>query len=61
MRNNRGSFYDKVGALRDVVQNHLMQVLAMVAMEPPARGGLEPEAPRSPTGRSKRVAGARHR
>ncbi|MDG3010925.1 glucose-6-phosphate dehydrogenase [Rhodococcus sp. D2-41] len=33
---DRGSFYDKVGALRDVVQNHLMQVLALVAMEPPA-------------------------
>jgi glucose-6-phosphate 1-dehydrogenase len=38
---DRGGFYDKVGALRDVVQNHLMQVLAMVAMEPPARGGLD--------------------
>ncbi|HEY7857587.1 MAG TPA: glucose-6-phosphate dehydrogenase, partial [Candidatus Nanopelagicales bacterium] len=36
----RGRFYDKVGALRDVVQNHLMQVLAMVAMEPPSRSGL---------------------
>jgi glucose-6-phosphate 1-dehydrogenase len=33
----RGGFYDRVGCLRDVVQNHLMQVLAMVAMEPPAR------------------------
>ncbi len=32
---DRGSFYDPVGALRDVVQNHLMQVLALVAMEPP--------------------------
>jgi glucose-6-phosphate 1-dehydrogenase len=38
---DRGKFYDKVGCLRDVVQNHLMQVLAMVAMEPPARGDLE--------------------
>lgn len=38
---DRGSFYDHVGALRDVVQNHLMQVIAMVAMEPPARGGLD--------------------
>ncbi len=37
----RGGFYDHVGCLRDVVQNHLMQVLAMVAMEPPARGDLE--------------------
>ena len=32
----RGRFYDPVGALRDVVVNHLMQVLAAVAMEPPA-------------------------
>ncbi|MEP7370049.1 MAG: glucose-6-phosphate dehydrogenase [Dermatophilaceae bacterium] len=37
----RGGFYDHVGALRDVVQNHLMQVLAMVAMEPPARSDLD--------------------
>jgi glucose-6-phosphate 1-dehydrogenase len=34
----RGSFYDDVGALRDVVQNHVLQVLALVAMEPPAGG-----------------------
>jgi glucose-6-phosphate 1-dehydrogenase len=32
---DRGNFYDPVGALRDVVQNHLMQVLALIAMEPP--------------------------
>jgi len=32
----RGSFYDEVGALRDVVQNHLLQVMALVAMEAPA-------------------------
>ena len=32
---DRGRFYDAVGALRDVVQNHLLQVLALVAMEPP--------------------------
>ena len=32
---DRGSFYDKVGTLRDVVQNHLLQVLALVLMEPP--------------------------
>ncbi|MFW6690619.1 glucose-6-phosphate dehydrogenase [Streptomyces sp. MAR4 CNX-425] len=31
----RGSFYDPVGCLRDVVQNHLLQVLAFLAMEPP--------------------------
>jgi glucose-6-phosphate 1-dehydrogenase len=33
---DRGEFYDTVGALRDVVQNHLLQVLALVAMEPPS-------------------------
>jgi glucose-6-phosphate 1-dehydrogenase len=33
---DRGHFYDPVGALRDVVVNHLMQVTAAVAMEPPA-------------------------
>jgi glucose-6-phosphate 1-dehydrogenase len=33
---DRGHFYDPVGALRDVVQNHLLQVLALVAMEPPS-------------------------
>ena len=32
----RGSFYEKTGAVRDMLQNHLLQVLAMVAMEPPA-------------------------
>ena len=37
---DRGRFYDAVGALRDVVQNHLMQVLALIAMEPPARAGI---------------------
>ncbi|RAU90453.1 glucose-6-phosphate dehydrogenase [Mycolicibacter senuensis] len=35
----RGGFYDAVGALRDVVQNHLLQVLALVAMEPPVGPG----------------------
>jgi glucose-6-phosphate 1-dehydrogenase len=39
---DRGSFYDPVGALRDVVQNHLLQLLALVAMEPPA-GGADPD------------------
>ena len=34
----RGRFYDAVGALRDVVQNHLLQVLALVAMDPPVGG-----------------------
>jgi glucose-6-phosphate 1-dehydrogenase len=34
---DRGHFYDPVGAVRDVVVNHLMQVVAAAAMEPPAR------------------------
>jgi glucose-6-phosphate 1-dehydrogenase len=35
----RGSFYDSVGALRDVVQNHLLQIVALLAMEPPSSSG----------------------
>jgi glucose-6-phosphate 1-dehydrogenase len=35
---DRGHFYDPVGALRDVVVNHMMQVVAAAAMEPPAGG-----------------------
>ena len=31
----RGAFYDKTGAIRDVIQNHLLQILSNVAMEPP--------------------------
>jgi glucose-6-phosphate 1-dehydrogenase len=38
---DRGHFYDPVGALRDVVVNHLMQVVAAAAMEPPAGGDAE--------------------
>ena len=33
----RGHFYDKTGALRDMVQNHLLQLLCIMAMEPPAQ------------------------
>ncbi|MCX7565417.1 glucose-6-phosphate dehydrogenase [Sulfitobacter sp. F26169L] len=33
----RGEYYDKAGAMRDMVQNHLMQLLCLIAMEPPAR------------------------
>jgi glucose-6-phosphate 1-dehydrogenase len=33
---DRGRFYDPVGALRDVVQNHLLQIIGLVASEPPA-------------------------
>jgi len=37
----RGAFYDQVGTIRDVIQNHLFQVLANLAMEPPARDDAE--------------------
>ncbi|MCP3733024.1 glucose-6-phosphate dehydrogenase [Sphingomonas sp. MG17] len=33
----RAGYYDDVGALRDMVQNHILQLLALIAMEPPAR------------------------
>ena len=39
---DRGGFYDPVGAIRDVVQNHLFQVIANLAMDPPA--GADPGA-----------------
>ncbi len=38
----RGGYYEEAGALRDMVQNHLLQVLALIAMEPPV--SLAPEA-----------------
>ena len=37
----RGAFYDQIGTIRDVVQNHLFQVLANLAMEPPVRTDSE--------------------
>jgi len=41
----RGSFYEEVGAVRDVVQNHLLQVMALLAMDPPV--GRDPDAMRA--------------
>ena len=41
---DRGEYYDQSGAMRDMVQNHLMQLLCLIAMEPPAR--FEPDAVR---------------
>ena len=38
---DRGSFYDKTGAIKDVIQNHLLQVLATVLAEPPDGTGLD--------------------
>jgi glucose-6-phosphate 1-dehydrogenase len=40
---DRGRFYDPVGTLRDVVQNHLLQLLALVAMEPPSGAFTDPD------------------
>ncbi len=40
----RGSYYDKAGALRDMVQNHMMQLLCLIAMEPPYH--VDPDAVR---------------
>ena len=37
----RGAFYESAGCLRDVVQNHLFQIVALLAMEPPASRGFE--------------------
>jgi glucose-6-phosphate 1-dehydrogenase len=41
----RGAFYDEVGAIRDVVQNHLLQVISLLAMDPPV--GRDPDAMRA--------------
>ncbi|WP_299612521.1 glucose-6-phosphate dehydrogenase [uncultured Tateyamaria sp.] len=40
----RGEYYDKSGAMRDMVQNHLMQLLCLIAMEPPSK--FDPDAVR---------------
>ncbi|MYA89287.1 MAG: glucose-6-phosphate dehydrogenase [Boseongicola sp. SB0662_bin_57] len=40
----RGGYYDKAGAMRDMIQNHLMQLLCLIAMEPPSR--FDPDAVR---------------
>ena len=37
----RGRFYEEVGAIRDVVENHLLQIIALLAMEPPVAGDSE--------------------
>jgi glucose-6-phosphate 1-dehydrogenase len=39
--NGRGAFYESAGCLRDVIQNHLFQIVALLAMEPPAYRGFE--------------------
>lgn len=42
MEGKRGHYYDQAGALRDMVQNHIMQLLCLIAMEPPS--GIEANA-----------------
>jgi glucose-6-phosphate 1-dehydrogenase len=37
----RAQFYDEVGALRDMIQNHMLQLLCIIAMEPPATGAAD--------------------
>ena len=37
----RAQFYDQIGALRDMVQNHMLQLLCIIAMEPPASGAAD--------------------
>lgn len=37
----RGAYYDHTGAIRDVVQNHLFQIISNLAMEPPVRNDIE--------------------
>ena len=37
----RGDFYDRTGALRDMIQNHALQLLTIIAMEPPANGDAD--------------------
>ena len=44
---SRGSYYEESGAIRDIMQNHLLQVLSFLAMEPPR--SLDPEAIRDET------------
>ncbi len=45
MEHGRGGYYDSTGAMRDMLQNHMLQILALVAMEPPP--SLQPEAIRA--------------
>ncbi len=45
----RGKFYEETGAIRDVVQNHLLQLLAVLTMDPPS--GTDPDAVRDEKGR----------
>ena len=54
----RGAFYDQTGAIRDVVQNHLLQVLSLLAMEPPAGYGHQGHPGREGQGAAGHAAAA---
>jgi glucose-6-phosphate 1-dehydrogenase len=63
-RRRPGRFYDRTAAVRDVVQNHMLQVLATVTADPPDGGGLDTWVTRSPAwwtpcGRWPRMAASR--
>ena len=51
----RGAFYETAGCLRDVIQNHLFQIVALLAMEPPVSRSMDRCTPRRP--RSSRRCG----
>src|SRR3954471_580068 len=55
---NRGAFYEETGAARDVLQNHLLQLVSLVAMEPPAT--FEADALRDEKVKVLRAIGTRH-
>jgi glucose-6-phosphate 1-dehydrogenase len=55
---NRGAFYEETGASRDVLQNHLLQLVSLVAMEPPAT--FEADALRDEKVKVLRAIGTRH-
>jgi glucose-6-phosphate 1-dehydrogenase len=57
----RGSFYEHTGALRDMVPNHLFQLLAMVAMEPPAAFGADAVRGEKPKWSARSARGASKR
>jgi glucose-6-phosphate 1-dehydrogenase len=58
---DRGAFYESAGCLRDVVENHLFQVVALLAMEPPVWKGLWSRAHRESQGLSSHAASAARR
>ena len=58
---DRGSFYDRTGAIRDVVQNHMLQVLASVLADPPVRAGQRRAVARREVRRHRLAAPARCR